>query len=414
MPSYCGCITRRWWTKKNNKRMYNTNKSLCQSAGKIMSGNLTRRDIVYISIGSAAAGVLGWFSHAQQPVAKGPGSSAVPARSRSGAEYITQETQAAIDRGLDFLARSQLPDGSFSDRLGGAAVGVTALAGLALMAAGHQPGRGRYGKQVSRAVDYVVSMANGPNVGFLTTPDSQLSARLASTPAPMYSHGFGTLFLAEVCGMVPELNRERRVRTALDQAIAFTVAAQNKEGGWRYEPNAQFADVSVTTAQMMALRAAKNAGLFIRKNVIDNGANYIKACQMPDGGFSYWKGQGFSAFARSAASIVGLYSAGIYEGKEIERGLKYLQQFTPGRAFGHREIPPQHYWYGQYYAALTMWTAGEDYWTTWLPAIRDELLAKARSSNGSWSDVSYGSTYATAMALIILQLPNNYLPILQK
>ena len=44
-------------------------------------------------------------------------------------------------------------------------------------------------------------------------------------------------------------------------------------------------------------------------------------------------------------------------------------------------------------------------------AIRDELLNKARG--GGWVDPN-GSAYATAMSLIILQLPNNYLPILQK
>jgi hypothetical protein len=165
---------------------------------------------------------------------------------------------------------------------------------------------------------------------------------------------------------------------------------------------------------MMALRAAKHAGVVVRKTVVDAGASYIKSCQLPDGGFSYWKGSGYSAFARSAASIVGLYSAGLYEGKEIDRGLKYLIQFTPGRQFGPREIPPQHYWYGQYYAALAMWTAGDDYWMPWFPAIRDELIAKRRTNGGSWSDPYYGGAYATAMALIILQLPNNYLPILQK
>src|SRR5581483_9303156 len=278
-----------------------------------MTPSMTRRNFLRLGATGAAAGVLGWAGHAQQP---GPGGPAAPvARSRSGAEFITQETQAAIDRGLEYLARSQsLTDGSFSDRLGGAAVGVTSLAALALMSAGNQPGRGKYGRNVARAVDYVAAMAGGPNPGFLTTPDSQLNGRLASTPAPMYSHGFGTLFLSEVCGMLPEAAREKKVRGALDQAVAFTVAAQNKEGGWRYEPNAQFADVSVTTAQMMALRAAKNAGLFVRKNVIDGGIAYIKACQMPDGGFSYWKGQGFSAFARSAAALVGLFSGGVYEG----------------------------------------------------------------------------------------------------
>jgi hypothetical protein len=377
-----------------------------------MKDAVTRRAFVRLGATSIAAGALGWVAHARQPAAQ---TSSAAARSRSGAEYINQETQTAIERGLDFLARSQLIDGSFSNsNLSGAAVGVTALAGLALMAAGNQPGRGKYGRTISKAVDYVISMANGPNPGFLTTPESQNTGRLASQPSPMYSHGFATLFLSEVCGMLPAAGRDTKARAALDQAVAFTVAAQNREGGWRYEPVAQFADVSVTVAQMMALRAAKNAGLFVRKNVMENAALYVKACQMPDGGFSYWKGQGYSAFARTAASIVGLYSAGIYEGKEVDRGLKYLQQFTPGRQFGPREIPPQHYWYGQYYAALAMWTAGDDYWTPWLPAIRDELLAKARGGSGTWTDVSHGSAYATAMALIILQLPNNYLPILQK
>jgi hypothetical protein len=372
---------------------------------------LSRRNFLRLFSTGTAAGVLGWAGHAQVPNT----SPVIANRSRSGAEFITHETEEAIRDGLEFLARSQLLDGSFSDRIGGAAGGITSLASLALMAGGNQPGRGKYGKEISRTVDYVVSLGNGPNPGFLTSRENQEHlGRLASTPGPMYSHGFGTLFLSEVCGMLPAAVRDKKVRSALEQAVAFTVAAQNNEGGWRYEPRAQFADVSVTVAQMMALRAAKHAGVFVRKGVIDAGANYIKACQMADGGFSYWKGQGYSAFARTAASIVGLYSAGIYEGKEIKRGLDYLQQFTPGRQFSPREIPPQHYWYGQYYAALAMWTAGDDYWTPWFPAIRDELLTKRRANGGTWIDPYHGAPYATAMALIILQLPNNYLPILQK
>jgi hypothetical protein len=376
-----------------------------------MNAALNRRRFLRLGMTGGVGGFCGLVGHSQSPpVLPVP---AVSVRSKSGAEHINQDAQAAIDRGLDFIARNQSSDGSFSERGGGAAVGITALGALALMAGGNQPDRGKYGRQVSRAVDYVAGMANGPTTGFLTTPDSQ-GVRLASQPAPMYSHGFGTLFLAEVCGMLPQATRDAKVRAALEQAVSFTVSAQNREGGWRYEPQVQFADVSVTTAQMMALRAAKNTGIFVRKNVIDNGAAYIKACQMGEGGFSYWKGQGFSAFARTAASIVGLYSAGIYDGKEVERGLKYLQQFTPGRQFSPREIPPQHYWYGQYYAALAMWTAGDDYWGPWLPAIRDELLSKARIGGGTWTDPYHGSVYATAMALIVLQLPNNYLPILQK
>ena len=46
------------------------------------------------------------------------------------------------------------------------------------------------------------------------------------------------------------------------------------------------------------------------------------------------------------------------------------------------------------------------------PAIRDALL-KRQNDDGSWSD-SIGSEYGTSMALIILQMPNNYLPIFQR
>jgi hypothetical protein len=142
----------------------------------------------------------------------------------------------------------------------------------------------------------------------------------------------------------------------------------------------------------------------------------VRSCQTADGGFSYFSGQGNAAFPRSAAGVVALYCAGVYSGSEVERGLRYLMRFKPG-AFAGRNgfLPDQHYYYGQYYAAQAMWTAGPKYWNEWFPAIRDELLRLNRSSgDGAWSDRTVCSHYATAMACIILQIPNNYLPILQK
>jgi len=74
-----------------------------------------------------------------------------------------------------------------------------------------------------------------------------------------------------------------------------------------------------------------------------------------------------------------------------------------------------HYYYGQYYAAQAMWTAGGDYWKEWFPAAREELLSRIRfQANGVWVDPQTCTDYATAMACIILQIPNNYLPIMQK
>jgi hypothetical protein len=365
---------------------------------------VTRRQFLRTASALGAGGTLALVGHAQD-------AAPTPAADPS---LITPETQAAIDRGLAYLASAQAADGSFPDtRTNFGNVAITGLAGLALMAAGYQPGRGRYGSAVARAADYVVSCGsrNSPR-GSLNNADALLSH------GAMYQHGFGTLFLSEVHGMIPDPARQKRVRDMLEQAVALIRNAQNREGGWRYEPRPNQADVSVTVAQLMALRAAKNAGIFIPKSQVDRAVAYIKACQNPeDGGFCYIKGQGFagSAFARSAAAIVGLFSAGIYEGRVIERGLAYLMRRMPCRpAAAFEPRGADHYFYGQYYAALAMWTAGGNYWTEWFPAIRRELLHGNRTGPGGvWSDW-HGSAYATAMACIILQLPNNYLPIMQK
>jgi hypothetical protein len=219
----------------------------------------------------------------------------------------------------------------------------------------------------------------------------------------MYGHGFATLFLAEVYGST----RDPAVRETLRRAARLVVATQNEEGGWRYQPARADADISVTICQVMALRAARNAGIHVEKRVVDAAVRYVKGCQNPDGGFRYMTSPGVSAFARSAAGVATLQYAGIYAGPEIDNGLAYLARFTPptGQA-------GQHYYYGQYYAAQAMYMAGEARWRAWWPAARDDLLAR-RADDGSWAGQA-GSEYGTAMALIVLQMPNRLLPIFQR
>ena len=71
-----------------------------------------------------------------------------------------------------------------------------------------------------------------------------------------------------------------------------------------------------------------------------------------------------------------------------------------------------HYFYGHYYASQAMYFAGDDYWPQWFAWIRQQLIAKQNPS-GQWTS-SHGDAYATAMALLILQVPNRLLPIFQK
>jgi len=309
----------------------------------------------------------------------------------------------AISRGVAFLVAEQNADGSWG---GGARygrhVGITALACLALMADGHIPGRGGHGDAVQRGLDFI--LANMNETGLLAADTSH---------GPMYGHGFATLFLGEVYGMTGgggETAQSARLHEALVKAVRLIVQTQNPEGGWRYNPVPYDADISVTICQIMALRAARNAGIEAPKSTIDKAVEYVRACQNPDGGFRYQLNSSGSAWPRSAAGIASLYYAGIYEDEAIDHGFEYLfKNAMPGR----RSRQGAHYFYGHYYAVQCVYLAGGERWQTWWPAIRDELI-DLQEPDGSWSDRHAGSSYGTAMALIILQMPKRYLPIFQK
>jgi hypothetical protein len=348
---------------------------------------------------------------------------------------ITPRTDQAIERGLQYLANNRHRDGSFGTNAHSGNTAVTSLAAMAFMAGGHQPNRGPYGKHVLDALRFVLSQENrdGLHPGFLHNP--------AATPhGPMYGHGFATLFLAEVSGMVHDKALRQEVNTKLHRAVQLILDSQNIEGGWRYTPGSKEADLSVTICQIMALRAARNAGISVPKSKVDRCTEYVKRCQDKRGGwFRYMLqgggGGGHQSFARTAAGVAALNSAGYYLNTDvnkyerdderrkareavqgIEAGLRYLNQHRPGQNAVPRPEwmpkPDMHYFYGHYYAVQVMWTAGGDHWAQWFPAIREELLGSQRR-DGSWQD-QICAHYATAMACLILQVPNNYLTIFQK
>jgi len=313
-------------------------------------------------------------------------------------DELTPRQQKAVEQGLAYLAAKQARNGSFGSGYGSSSghAGITGLAGLAFMSAGNLPGRGRYGENVRKAMEFVLSSC-------------QESGVIASdnTHGVMYGHGFATLFLAEVYGMSPD----DRIKEKLQKAVKLIQKTQNHEGGWRYTPAPVDADISVTICQVMALRAARDAGIKVEKNTIDMAIQYVRRCQCSDGGFSYQAGQGAgSGFARSAAGVASLYYAGVFEGNEIKRGLDYLRQFSGGASAGRMTGMEGMYFYGHYYASQAMFLAGGDYWAGYYPAIRDQLCERQNKTTGAWSGEA-GEDYATAMALLILQMPNRYLPV---
>ena len=352
-------------------------------------------------------------------------------------EDVTPASWKAARRGLDYLAASQNADGSWDGDVGFKLnqnyevierrrphVGVTALAGIAFLAGGHLPDRGRYAKTISKCIDYI--LASVRDRGFVTDHSTR-----------MYSHAFATLFLAEVYGMTHRSD----VGKKLQETVNLIVECQNKVGSWRYEPFAPESDMSITVCQLMALRAARNIGIkvprttidravdYVRKSYVDRNSTYLSTGHrmlLPDPYYSIEEGtflyqifqdqnSGYyrSSFSLTAAGVVSLFNAGHYSSDKLKPSLDFILRkydiVSSDRWRGH-----YFFWYGHYYAVQAMYIAGGRYWASYYPKIREELIRTQRKK-GNWENfVGPGENFATAVAAIILQIPYNYLPIFHR
>ena len=294
---------------------------------------------------------------------------------------------AAVERGLTFLAARQHDDGSYGADVYQGHVAVTAFVSRAMMASGSKPGEGPYGERLAKSLAYLHGRVQ--ENGLVTSKD-------AHEPAPMYGHAFALMFLAEC--QKGGLNYKNDIKAKIESAVNLIVKSQNKEGGWRYLPKPGDADLSVTVTQLIALAAARDAGVDVPKEVIDRAIDYVKKSQNSDGGFRYVLQGGTSGFARSAAAVAALCRAGAGDCEEVRKGADYVAKFPAGETIGQPEV---FYFYGHYYAAQVMSHLDKADWDRWFAAVRDRLLEQ-QGKDGSWPDAA-SVDLGTAMACLTLQ-----------
>lgn len=294
-----------------------------------------------------------------------------------------EKADAAVTRGLAFLASHQREDGSVGVADSHNSAGVTSLAGLAWI------GSGAHAENVARVAKFIVACQRDD--GFIVAP--------APRGGSMYDHGFATLFLAThtKAAAQPALTKP------LANAVALIVKSQNPDGAWRYQPTPKDGDVSVTSCQLMALVAAKNAGAEVPGATIEKAVAYLKRSQNPDGGFRYLATEGTSGFPRSAAALAASLAARDLVPPAIQpdaaNGTAYVLGFLPDGT--KQQATGGFFMHGHYYAGQALRHRGGEAFARWRESVATALLA-AQKEDGAWAD-QVSTEFGTSEACLILQ-----------
>jgi hypothetical protein len=289
-------------------------------------------------------------------------------------------------RGLRSLASTQQDDGSWPDGVG-SNPGVVGLAVMAFLAHGEDPNHGPYARNIKAGIDFILSQQDSGN-GYIG--DS------------MYNHGFATLALAESYGMY----RDPKIAAALKKAVRLILSAQKRNplDGWRYSPDSSNSDTSIAGCQIVALYAARNAGIPVPDAALEKALKYMRKCRGSDGGYGYQSPMGDKP-TLTAIGVLCESLAKQKKGKLYAASARYLAD-----SLNYRD---RHYaYYFEYYMAQALFHSNEEVWEEWNKQ-NTRYLATIQGADGSFPG-NRGASFNTAGALLSLALNYRLLPIYEK
>jgi len=333
------------------------------------------------------------------------------------------ETEEAVRRALVWFARHQSPDGRWdvdgfmknfdvngrradgAGNRGSQDVGVTALAALAFVGAGHThvaargaDGPTEHAETVRKAIDWLIE-------GQKKDGDLRQSGQ-------MYGHSLATMLLCESYSMTGD----ERLIEPIRKAVQFVLEAQNPGLGWRYAPRSSN-DTSVLGWALMALKSAEIAGFTVPTKAYRGAANWLDRVRKGKHGglFEYQPGRNLSP----AMTAEGLFSEMLiaYDpaGPRTAESIAYLMDHPPRYVPQDKNRTDFYYWY---YATLALHQLGGPEWETWNREIGKALVKSQRTDGplaGSWDPRTRwgeygGRVYTTAMAALTLEVYYRYLP----
>ena len=323
----------------------------------------------------------------------------------------TPESEAAVERGLKWLASVQQRDGGWNfasvgqagspGTLGNCRTGATAMALLAFLGAGHTHGsEGPWQNQVTRGMKFLTDNAIVKN--------NRADLRgVVTRNEGMYAHGLASIALCEASAMTPA---DRTLAVLAQQSINFIDFAQDKRGGgWRYFPG-QEGDTSVVGWQVMAMVSARAGQLVVPSVTFRRARRFLNAVQA-DGGAQY--GYRSAQTGRATTTAVGLlcrmYLGWDQNHEALRRGVNLLIRQGPSRDDA----------YYNYYAAQVLHHYGGRPWELWNAPTRDWLVqtqAKKGPAAGSWAPAGRhgdrgGRIYQTTLNIMTLEVYYRHMPL---
>ena len=332
-----------------------------------------------------------------------------------------EQTEQVVKNALTYLARYQSTDGRWdsSELEGGrenyvlghdrgnagiqADTGVTGLAVLAFLGAGHSHLEGEYRETVRKGLEFLIrsQKTDGSLAG-----DSRLFAS-------MYCHGMATLALSEAFA----LTGDKRLKTATEKAIGYSVRAQHPNtGGWRYRPGDD-GDMSQFGWQVIAVKSASMAGIDIPQRTFNGMSKFVQSCSSGKyGGLSrYRPGEKVTpTMTAEALCCRAFLNQRISENSVHEAAASLLQQLP-----SQNQQANYYYWY---YATIALYQVGGEAWNQWNSALISEITRRQIKTGpfaGSFNPDSIwggygGRAFTTAMAALSMEVYYRYLPVLEK
>jgi len=156
-------------------------------------------------------------------------------------------------------------------------------------------------------------------------------------------------------------------------------------------------------------------GFDVDNDLIAGARRYLEGCQKADGSFRYQIDPSvtWSTFELTSASVASLQALGIYGSDEVRRGVDFLERQVSKAPSQPLDAAARYRYYGNFYAAQVFYVTGGETWRRWHARAYPQLIEEGRREGGVWRS-RFGDEYATAMAVLTLEVPLAYLPIFQR